>query len=217
MRNMVFTQGYGKIGYFVKWKGYPDDENSWVNEVDAENAGDLVSEYWRNNPHKKKDRGKHTSAKRGRKSVTAAENSDGDSASVAKKRGRKSTKRLTDDEDKDDDIPPHKKAKNASASANDKKQLKKKKEHTPVPSEPDVEMIGDMSKYMDNENWEELVTSIDTIERNEDNTLTVYFTLNSGERVKEDSRICRQRLAQKLISFYENNLRWKTAEELADN
>lgn len=24
-----------RIGYFVKWKGYPDEENSWVDERDA--------------------------------------------------------------------------------------------------------------------------------------------------------------------------------------
>ena len=26
----------GKFGYFVKWKGYGDDDNSWVHEDDAE-------------------------------------------------------------------------------------------------------------------------------------------------------------------------------------
>ena len=30
-----FDASQGKIGYLVKWKGYEDDMNSWVNEDDA--------------------------------------------------------------------------------------------------------------------------------------------------------------------------------------
>lgn len=31
-----FTRRQNTIGYFVKWKGYGDEHNSWVNQQDAE-------------------------------------------------------------------------------------------------------------------------------------------------------------------------------------
>ncbi|KAJ7606527.1 hypothetical protein FB45DRAFT_1041030 [Roridomyces roridus] len=33
----------GKLGYFVKWLGYPEDQNSWVTEEDAKGAEILIS------------------------------------------------------------------------------------------------------------------------------------------------------------------------------
>lgn len=35
------------MAYFVSWVGYGDDENSWVREADAENAEEMLAEYWR--------------------------------------------------------------------------------------------------------------------------------------------------------------------------
>lgn len=33
--NWMLTRLKGKFGYFVKWKGYPSEDNSWVHEDDA--------------------------------------------------------------------------------------------------------------------------------------------------------------------------------------
>ena len=35
----------GRLQYLVKWKGYDDHENSWVNKNDLENAQELLSNY----------------------------------------------------------------------------------------------------------------------------------------------------------------------------
>lgn len=34
-RLMILFPLKSRIGYLVRWKGYPDDENSWVDEDDA--------------------------------------------------------------------------------------------------------------------------------------------------------------------------------------
>jgi len=57
----------GRMGYFVKWKGYGPNENSWVDEMDAVNASELVDEYWRKANLAKKAR---KSLDKGRKSMT---------------------------------------------------------------------------------------------------------------------------------------------------
>ncbi|KAH9039265.1 hypothetical protein EDB85DRAFT_283499 [Lactarius pseudohatsudake] len=45
--------GSTKIGYLVKWKGYPDEENSWVDERDAGGAKELIADYWLRHGKKK--------------------------------------------------------------------------------------------------------------------------------------------------------------------
>jgi hypothetical protein len=42
---------------------------------------------------------------------------------------------------------------------------------------PEANIVGNMSTYMQLDDWEGLVSSVDTVERESDNSLTVYFTL----------------------------------------
>jgi len=41
---------YGKLQFFVKWKGWPDSENSWQDELDLENAPEIIAEFYKKFP-----------------------------------------------------------------------------------------------------------------------------------------------------------------------
>jgi len=201
----------GRMGYFVKWKGYGEEENSWVDEMDAGNAHALIDEYWKNHPNKRKGPRKSTDAKTPRRSRKSGidEGSDGGSS---KKRGKKTQAKADSDLENDKegmDIDGSKAAKKSRKSAAAKTQAK---DTIQITVEGDGIIIGDMSEYMKVSNWEDLVATVDTIEREKDSSLTVYFSLKSGERVKENSRICAERFPQKIIQFYESNLRWRSAD-----
>ncbi|KAF8235640.1 hypothetical protein L208DRAFT_1256403 [Tricholoma matsutake] len=179
----------GRMGYLVKWKGYGEEENSWVDEEDAGNAHALIAEYWKSNPNKKKAPRKSTEAKTPRRPRTSTvdETSDAGSTAAPKKRGRKSQAKADSDLENSKGMD--------------------------VDENRDEPQIGDMSQHMKMASWEDIVSTVDTIERETDGSLTVYFTLKTSERVKEDARICAERFPQKLILFYEGNLRWRTNDE----
>lgn len=129
------------------------------------NATDLVLEYWRKANLVKKSRkslDKKTTEK-GRKSTAA-----GDSSEVAevrpKKRSRKPASHESDSGIQVDQPQPAKKQRKNQSS----KKSKKKVSDDPV---------GNMSKFMHMDDWEGLVSSVDTVERQPDETLWVFFTL----------------------------------------
>ncbi|KAJ7780222.1 hypothetical protein DFH07DRAFT_794237 [Mycena maculata] len=203
----------GKLGYYVKWKGYSDEHNSWVMEEDAANAPEAIKVYWDEREREKKKSPKKAAeigSKRSRKSVGDDNASDaGGSASAAKKRGggggRKSVSAKATDKD-DDERPAKKPRKNT-----EKKTPAARTTSPEAVAEAEEENIGNMAEHMHAPTWDQMIKQIDTVERVE-NTLYVYFTLNDGGRVKEDSEICKEKFPKKLIEFYENNLRWKEAD-----
>lgn len=219
----------GRIGYLVKWKGYAESENSWVDEADAENAGDLVKEFWQRRERVKGPRkggdDKTKSPKRSRKSVAAEDGSDAAAATTTapKKRGRKSVTKEDSDVDMDKDKPESasarvtKKArKTITEKSADKPNRKAQatastRTASPIPVDGD-EVAVTMAKYMNQDSWEDLVTSVDTVER-VGQELYIYFSLSTGEHVREVSTLCKKRFPQKLLDFYEGNLRWRTAED----
>ncbi|KAG8215063.1 hypothetical protein J3R82DRAFT_8484 [Butyriboletus roseoflavus] len=205
----------GRMGYFVKWKNYGDEHNSWVDERDAGNAKELIERFWeekkkgkpgprKSEPVKSKPK---LTEKLSRKSLIDLDSSV-EPDSLAKKRGRPKKDELVSDklEARDEDESEQRAKKKPRKSNGLSRQENKR--------ESDEETLGNMKKHMKVSSWEELIQSIDTVEREEDGELYVFFTLKSDKmRVRENSRICAEKFPQKLIMFYESNLRWKTEED----
>jgi len=212
----------GKMGYLVKWKGYGDEHNSWVVQEDAANAQDLITEFWKQQKREKKGKSKGTTS-RGlpRKSETEEVSTDEVPPSNKRKKSASGVKSKSGMEEEQEDEPESAKppAKKTKRSA-----VKKAKEQTSPPPEEqhsmdvDDEVLAEPAQYMplddktrEKKSWENLVKSIDTIEYI-DGVLKVFFTLRNGDRVVETSKECAKHFPQKLISFYESNLRWRELE-----
>ena len=140
------------------------------------NAQDLIDEFWR-------ARNAQKAAAAGRKSVTK-------SASVATKKRRTSVS-MSDEEEEpapkkrgrppkaksasDDEAPKSKSAPKKPAKINGT--TSKKPTRTLMDDDEVDEMYEDMTKWQSAATWSHLVDRIDTVERQEDGELYVYFKL----------------------------------------
>ena len=98
------------------------------------------------------------------------EESDGGEASVSsKKRGRKSQPTGSEEVE----ITETRVSKKARTDTTRKNQ----ENDVAIQDEEEEVIIGDMVKYISVPSWEELVKSIDTIEKDESGKIMVYFTL----------------------------------------
>jgi len=196
------------FAYLVSWKGYSAEHNSWVDQDDAGNAGDLIAEYWKKNSKDKKGRKSVDKPKAARKSVARDASADV-SSSVAKKRGRTKVKDDSDVEAESDGGKA--KVKRAKKSTSGTKTTKSSSSMDV--DGVDADDIGQMENYMELESWEKLIKSVDTVEKGDDGHLYVYFTLKTdGERHRQRSDVCKQRFPLQLINFYEGHLRWKQVD-----
>ncbi|KAJ4486936.1 hypothetical protein C8R41DRAFT_837201 [Lentinula lateritia] len=189
----------GRTGYYVKWKNYGSEHNSWVDETDAGNAQELIDTYWA-----KKNAKNSISARKSRKSVATA------SPEPSKKR-RKSVK----DDELDEELQSSK-----------KKRVTRKKSETVEPesvqedeAEDSVATESYMQRYMKQANWEKLIARVDTVEKpNESDGLVVYFRLKKdNKRVRLPAKTCNEKFPQLMIGFYESNLKWKETEMEVDS
>lgn len=188
-----------EMGFLVRWKGYPDSENSWVRESDAPNADELISAFLDR-------RNKEKSAKK----APAKPRKSTERSQEPKKRGRISTKsKVVSEEDELEQSPVQrtaKKQKRVSAPG-------KKKEPEPEGDDLEAGQFVSMEKYMHLDAWDSLITKIETIERDEDGKLCLYGLLTTGEHFKLPSTVANIKFPQKVIKFYEDNLRWKSMDD----
>ncbi|THU92962.1 hypothetical protein K435DRAFT_757774 [Dendrothele bispora CBS 962.96] len=206
----------GKTGYLCKWKGYNSKHNSWVNEDDAGNATELIDAYWERVNAKKKPRKSDATTKKGRSSLANANAGTESPEPAPKKRGRKSGAKIDDVDDEGGKSASAKRQRREPSLKNIKTQSTELEDV--VMDEPE-EQIADhkyMKKFMSRKNWEDIVDTIDTVEKsNIGEGLLVYFRLNAangGTRVRLESSVCREKFPQALLTFYESNLKWKETE-----
>ncbi|KAL2315268.1 Chromatin-associated protein swi6 [Schizosaccharomyces pombe] len=87
----------------------------------------------------------------------------------------------------------------------------KKKPSPEVPKLPDNREL--TVKQVENyDSWEDLVSSIDTIERKDDGTLEIYLTWKNGAISHHPSTITNKKCPQKMLQFYESHLTFRENE-----
>jgi hypothetical protein len=164
----------------VKWKGYPTSENSWVKESDApyvsatliwlgsdhfdlhRNADELISLFM-DKRAKEKNAEKKKAATKPRKSS--------DRQQDYKKRGRATTKSRADSssEESERSTVKTKKQKKVTASAKNKESHEKE--------DTDMGHFASMEKYMHLDSWDDLISKVETIEKDDDGVLYLYGIL----------------------------------------
>jgi len=208
--------GIKGIGYFVKWKGYPDEENSWVHERDAGGAKELIADFW---SRQKKKTGRKSDPKprvTTRRPAVLSVESTPERTHAPQKRGRGRPKAKLDSDDESAEEEEDTRFKKKSRKSNG---ATRKASPSPAPSSdrasPIVELLepSAIKKWGTLPSWERHVDTIDTVEKTEEGDLFIYFKMK-GEKTscKENSRVCAEKFPQELIKFYEAHLKWRAAE-----
>ncbi|CAI2169003.1 14339_t:CDS:2 [Funneliformis geosporum] len=158
----------GITQFYLKWKGFPEEDNTWENESDIF-AKELIEEYWERKNEESKSK--------------KEENFD----KISKKLNM-----ITNHQDK----------------------LRKRKLSESFIEEPDFSLLEDYPPPSLT-NWEEAVDDVETVERDsEDNdAILVYLNWKNGHRTRHPASIANLMCPQKIIRFYEKNLKFKNLED----
>lgn len=159
------------MAYFVSWVGYGSEADSWVKEEDAENAADMLSDYWRSKGPTKSIRQiskfadqvwkKLEEERAARKRARTSQSQEASQASVKGKGKARASRSLRDralgsEEDEADNVDM------STLNQAEKDALLKKRAHR---------------KYAKVADWHDLVEAVDTVERNDEGRLIAYVRL----------------------------------------
>ncbi|TKY90322.1 hypothetical protein EX895_000320 [Sporisorium graminicola] len=231
----------GELSYFVKWKGYPDSENSWVYESDMGGAQEMITEYWAKVPEKRVKRMGTKGGKKGKRqssvsaSSPAAKASSSSLAAAGKRSGRRELSLLAHGE------TPSSRTKVARRVTDG---LAPSRSPTPddalidVASDPALQRIRSDPNLTDEQrqvleaqhlhavkldrlrkryaripDWDPIVKRVEAVEKMSDNKLRVFVHFENGDRLAFESIVAHHRCPLKLLQFYESNLRFKKRDD----
>ncbi|SOV05335.1 uncharacterized protein UDID_07750 [Ustilago sp. UG-2017a] len=225
----------GQLSYFVKWKGYPDTENSWVFESDMGGAQEMIQEYWAKVPKKGVKRMGNKRGKKGKRQSSVGVGSSSTPSKTATGGARRKRTRRESSLVNGGDAP-----KRTRKGA----ELSHSRSPTPddalidVESDPalqrirsDLTLTNDQRQLLEQQHlhaikldrlrkryaripdWDPIIKKIEAVERMSDNKLRVFVHFESGDRLAFESVVAHHRCPLKLLAFYEANLRFKRNEE----
>jgi chromobox protein 5 len=129
---------------------------------------------------------------------------------------------VDDDDDEPEPPKPKKSRKEESVTAPapsktkpkpaPKKKVQEEEDDQEEGSDVEIPDIGDMQAYKNHKSWEDLITRVDTVERQGAGDLDVYFTLKPSlkpRHARVSNVVAKQKFPQRMLEFYEANLKWR--------
>ncbi|KAJ3012899.1 hypothetical protein HKX48_006019 [Thoreauomyces humboldtii] len=212
----------GKDYFFIKWKGYPSEQNTWE---PAEHIGEkeLIDEFWAENPPKKNASAKKVREKPARPAHRPARaasgvsavftvDSDPEEAVTAEKPDRNSAKKRA----RSPSSPP---ARASTRKLQRKSQSVTRSEDEEVPvenreaddSDEDIVTHDKMPhRFTLMNSWESLVKDVTNIEISpvDENALLVFLEWKNGMRSSHPSPTINRKCPQAMLRFYEAHIRF---------
>ncbi|GAC98456.1 hypothetical protein PHSY_006050 [Pseudozyma hubeiensis SY62] len=234
------TTTAGQLSYFVKWKGYPDSENSWVYESDMGGAQEMIQEYWAKVPGKKVkkmgSKGKKGGGGKRQSSVSlsspAAKSGAGALSGGAGKRTSRRESTLTLGETssrstkrKNPDLAASRSPTPDDAlidTENDPALLRIRSDPTLSDEQRTlleaqhlhaIQLDRLRKRYARIPDWDPIVKRVEAVEKMPNNKIRVFVLFESGDRLAFESVVAHHRCPLKLLQFYEENLRFKVRDE----
>lgn len=237
------TEIDGVTSYFVKWKGYPESENSWVWASDMGGAQEMITEYWKKAPATTvKKMGTKKGAKKNKRqsSASAITSAKQGAARSSQKRTRRESSLLNVDS------PASTKTKSKRNGVSSSLGAEYAPSRSPTPDDQLVDFDADPAlsrirsdptltdeqkevleaqhlhaiqldrlrkRYARIPDWDPIVKKVEAVEKMSDNKLRVFLHFESGDRLAFESVVAHHRCPLKLLQFYESNLRFKRREE----
>ncbi|KAJ1018143.1 hypothetical protein NDA16_005009 [Ustilago loliicola] len=224
----------GQLSYYVKWKGYPDSENSWVFESDMGGAQEMIQEYWAKVPKKVvKKMGAKGGKKGKRQSSIGVGSSTPSKSTVAGSAGKKRTRRESslpngevvkrgrkggdlahsrspspDDVLIDIESDPALQRIRSDPTLTDDQKALLEQQHLHA-----IKLDRLRKRYARIPDWDPIVKKVEAVEKMSDNKLRVFVHFESGDRLAFESVVAHHRCPLKLLAFYEANLRFKRRED----